>query len=403
MKNNEMGQIGAILLKQFKGEAISAEDRSLLEHWLEQSAANRAVFKRIQDEHELEKYLSIVLDDTLAKDAFQQFKAGLLKDAASADQPPTPASIPTSRKRIHLLTTAWVRYAAAIIIIVSVSTYFWIYNKRSLRPELMQSQRLQRDVLPGKNGAILTLANGMQVVLDSLRNGIVADQKGTQVVLNNGALNYDNQEASSEFVYNTMSTPKGRQFELVLSDGTHVWLNAASSIRYPSIFTGGERVVTLSGEAYFEVKHDDAHPFKVIAANQVIQDIGTGFNVKAYNDEPQVKTTLVEGSIKIGETVLNRPGQQLNGNRVVTANIALETAWRKGAFDFEDTSLREVMRQLARWYDIDVIYEEGVPDDIPFTGRISRKTSLQSLLKLLESTSLNFQLEDGRKLIIRKS
>lgn len=398
MQKNESDRIAEILLKQFKRQLLSTEEQELLDNWLSGSATNRAAYERIQDESNIGKYLSVLMDSDHTDDAFQQFKAAIAKDEVAPEHPEKS----TGGRSVHLLTTTWVRYAAAVTIILSVATWFLV-NKGSRQPVPMQVQGPSTNVDPGKNGAILTLADGSQMVLDSLGNGVVASQSGARVVLNNGALNYNSEHKSKEFAYNTMSTPKGRQFELVLSDGTHVWLNAASSIRYPTAFTGAERVVVIKGEAYFEVKHDDAHPFRVIAGNQVIRDLGTSFNVKAYSDEPQIKTTLVEGIIQIGQTVLNKPGQQLNGTRLVTADIALETAWKNGAFDFDGLSFREAMRQLERWYDIDIIYENDVPDDIPFTGRINRQTSLQSLLKLLETTSMKFRMEDGRKLIIRKS
>jgi ferric-dicitrate binding protein FerR (iron transport regulator) len=402
MQTKGTDQIAEILLKQFKGISLSDEEQELLDGWLHRSAINRAALGRIQDEENIGKYLSVMLNDERTSDAFQRLKAKVLLDKSNNDKELAEPVSP-GRNRIHRLTTTWRRYAAAVIIVITVAAYF-LSNKGSREPALTKSQQLHPEANTGSNGAILTLSDGRQIVLDGRRNGMVASQNGTDVVLSNGALNYNNESTHKGFVYNTMSTPKARQFELVLSDGTHVWLNAASSIRYPSSFTGAERVVVITGEAYFEVKHDNAHPFKVIAGSQVIRDLGTAFNVKAYDDEPQIKTTLVEGSVQIGQILLNRPGQQLNGDKIKIVNTGIETAWKNGVFDFEGiTSLREAMRQLGRWYDIDILYENGVPDSIPFTGRISRSTDLQSVLKLLENTSLKFRFENGKKLIIEKS
>ena len=295
------------------------------------------------------------------------------------------------------------------------------------------SKPLPSEILPGREGAILTLANGLQVVLDSLGNGVIAAQYGSRVVLQNGQLAYDpTGEATGKMMYNTMTTPKGRQFSLVLPDGTKVWLNAASSLRYPTVFPGNERRVEVNGEAYFEVAKESARPFFVIINNKAtVQVLGTSFNVNAYEDEASINTTLLEGSVKVAVTpsagmllpavqsaVLLMPGQQAqiapvsgrsaNTNRspgragiklIKNADINKVMAWKNGAFNFDGVSLEEMMRQLERWYDIQVVYENGVPD-IHFVGEMSRGVTLKGLIKGLEASEVHFRIEEGRRLVV---
>jgi hypothetical protein len=274
---------------------------------------------------------------------------------------------------------------------------------------------VKNDIAPGKQGAILTLADGRTVVLDSLGNGVVASQGGTKVVLNNGRLAYNTEgAATAEPAYNTMTTPKGRQFQVTLPDGTKVWLNAASSLRYPTAFTGKERTVDVTGEAYFEVApmlsgSGDRMPFivKINDATQV-QVLGTHFNINAYKDEATINTTLLEGSVRIvngGEKAILRPGQQAQTGLstrikiVADANVEKVMAWKNGVFDFQDATLEEVMRQLQRWYDIDVVYEKGIPK-LEFIGKMGRDLSLAEVLGGLQLSKVHFRLEEGRRLVV---
>jgi hypothetical protein len=272
------------------------------------------------------------------------------------------------------------------------------------------------DIAPGKNGAVLTLADGTQVVLDSLHNGVIANQKGGQVLLKEGKLAYE-PDGSGEVAYNTMTTPKGRQFQVTLPDGTKVWLNAASAVTYPTVFTGKERVVKVTGEVYFEVTKNVKMPFRVNVNNKAeIEVLGTHFNVNGYADESKISTTLLEGSVRvtvnsaIRPVVTLKPGQQAQitngisqaegtGIKVIeNADSEKILAWKNGLFNFNGASLQEVMRQLKRWYDIDVVYEKGIPN-ITFWGEITRGVSLNDLLIGLEKTGVHFRME-GRKLVV---
>jgi ferric-dicitrate binding protein FerR (iron transport regulator) len=203
-------------------------------------------------------------------------------------------------------------------------------------------------------------------------------------------------------LYNTVTTDRGRQWQLTLPDGTKVWLNAASSIHYPLSFTGKEREVEITGEAYFEVVHNSKQPFKVKVAGQVINDIGTSFNVNAYPDEPSLQTTLVDGVIMVNGTKL-KPGQQaaLINNQIIvsSANIEQALAWKNGAFSFDNADIYTMMRQLSRWYNVEVIYE-GKPDSTPFKGEIGRSLTLAQVLKVLESLHVHFRIEEDKRIVI---
>lgn len=263
-----------------------------------------------------------------------------------------------------------------------------------------------RDIGPGKQGAILTLDDGRQVMLDSMGDGPVAVQGGAAVTKKDGQLAYSS--GAGVAAYNTITTPKGRQFRVRLPDGTQVWLNAASYIRYPTAFTGPRRSIELGGEAYLEVANNRI-PFSVkIGARAEVDVLGTHFDINAYTNEPFIKTTLTEGSVLVKDSlgrVLLHTGEQaqidgsgrLSVNRPTDLEKAL--AWKNGVFNFEYTHLDEAMRQLERWYDIEVVYENGVPD-ITFYGRMSMDLSLSETLSDLEKTGVHFRLEEGRKLIV---
>ena len=306
-------------------------------------------------------------------------------------------------------------WAAAAVLLVSLSGLYWWFSKEP-SPEMVKipANEQQQEILPGKNGAVLTLADGSQMVLDSLGNGVVATQGGGQVVLQNGQLSYNGVgSATGEQEYNTMQTPKGRQFNLRLPDGTMVWLNAASSLRYPVVFSGKERRVEIKGEAYFEVTQNQQQPFIVSVNDRAeVEVLGTSFNVNAYDNESSIRTALLEGSVRVsGNTakpgksaVVLKPGQlaRVTGSE----NISVEKAdtdkilaWKNGAFNFNGSGLDEIMRQLERWYDIEVEYENGVPD-IRLGGELSRDVSLADLLKGLKESELHFRIEAGRKLVI---
>jgi transmembrane sensor len=311
--------------------------------------------------------------------------------------------------------------AASILLIVSVGTYF--LTKTTPPQQVAASYK----ILPGKDGAILTLADGSQVLLDSIQNGVVALQAGTTAKIVNGTLIYEG--VGKDVAYNVMSTPKARKFHVILPDGTNAWLNSASSIRYPTTFTGNERKVTITGEVYFEVAtlrlgSGQKMPFKVNVNNQAqIEVLGTHFNVKAYDDEPSLKVTLLEGMVKVNSAIGKRqsailkPGEQFSISKSskspdsyrdqtsqTSQPIPVQTdgvmAWKNGVFDFNDITFQDAMAQLERWYDIEVVYEKGIPTNVELNGKMTKDITLNELVGILEKIGVKCRLE-GRKLLIQ--
>lgn len=283
----------------------------------------------------------------------------------------------------------WGWSAASLILILASVLLFQTINKKKKKPA--SATAAIADFGPGRDGAILTLADGSRLVLDSLDNGVIANQNGVQAILKNGQLAYNVKERSSgEVLYNTMATPKGRQYQLTLPDGTQVWLNAASSIYFPTVFTDKKRAVTITGEAYLEVAPDPRRPFTVRVGKTNIEVLGTHFNVMAYDNEEQIKTTLLEGSVKITDedrTATLRPGEELQLNTrqfevIRNADVEAAVAWKNGWFVFKDAGVETVMKQVERWYNISVRYEGKVIEK-QFNGRISRSASLSELMEML--------------------
>jgi ferric-dicitrate binding protein FerR (iron transport regulator) len=269
---------------------------------------------------------------------------------------------------------------------------------------------LLNDVAPGGNKAILTLANGSKIILSNAKNGALTQQGNTKVVkLDDGKLAYqpDKTNAPIAVEYNTVSTPRGGQYQLTLSDGSKVWLNAESAITFPTSFTGKERKVSIKGEAYFEVAHDASKPFQVTVNGMEVQVLGTHFNINAYNDEGEMKTTLLEGAVKVSKVSVSKliiPGEQavvsLTEPIIVVqqADVDEAVAWKNGLFHFDNADLQQVMRQLSRWYDVDVVYIGTIPKR-EFAGEMQRDLRLSQVLELLEKNEVNFKIQ-GKKIMV---
>ena len=306
----------------------------------------------------------------------------------------------------------WIAVAASILLFLSFGAYFIILNKQPTQ-QIVKNQK--QEIIPGTNRATLTLANGQKIILTRGLNGKLAQQGSTLVHVNsNKCITYTasvaNSSSATQVQYNTLSTVRGEQspYPLVLADGTKVWLNAESSITFPTSFSGKERVVKITGEAYFEVVHNALHPFKVKVRNQTTEDLGTQFNINAYPDESVMKTTLINGKVKISagsQVAVLKPGFQAvvspSGSSVVVqaADLDQVMAWKNGNFEFEGTPLKDIMRQISRWYDVDISYT-GTIENVEFGGLISRSKNINEILSMLETTnSVHFKLE-GRRILV---
>ena len=305
------------------------------------------------------------------------------------------------------------RIAAAAILIGVIGFAGYFSMTKSVKSPLASvttqpAQLVVADALPGSKGAVLTLSNGQQIILDSAGNGQLASQGGTTIINKNGEVVYDIKEADAgEVLYNTMSTAKGRQYQLILSDGTKVWLNSASSIRYPAAFAGNVRNVSITGEAYFEVAKDKAKPFIVAVNNMEVKVLGTHFNINAYADEEAIKTTLLEGSVQVSnaaDVAMLVPGQQSRlyktGAIQTISNADLEeaVAWKNGVFIFNNADIQAVMRQVGRWFDLEVAYEGAIPKD-SFGGKLPMDAKVTEVLAALQQTQVHFRIE-GKRLIV---
>lgn len=308
-----------------------------------------------------------------------------------------PKKVPVSDSP-RLLRMGWFRYAAVVVLAIGVAAYLWQHRETESTIASVPQALSAPDVHPGKEGAILTLADGSSILLDSVQNGIVANQKGTQIEFINGLLTYSVRDLDGLVSYNTMSTPNGRQFKLMLPDGSTVWLNAASSITYPTAFAANDRQVSITGEAYFEVVKNPQKPFKVKIDDKEIVVTGTSFNVNGYSDEHGTKVTLVEGSVTIDNKMLS-PGEAYIDGEIVDTDVEQAVAWKNRVFNFDKMPIGTAMRQISRWYDITVEYEHGIPD-IKIGGEMGMDLTLSQVLHILSDMQLKYRLE-GRTLIIQ--
>lgn len=329
----------------------------------------------------------------------------------ATDRVPAVARVPASDGSPNKYRRLIIRTAVAATLLACISTAVWFLlhnNEKAPTESIAMKETPPVNITPGMNGAILTLDDNSQVSLDNANNGVIADQQGAKVVLQNGALVYDGKDAKA-VAWNRMSTPRGRQFHLTLSDGTRVWLNAASSIRYPTRFQEKTRKVEITGEVYFEVSKQSNNPFIVSMRNgNSVEVLGTSFNLNTYEDETAIRATLLEGSVRVAsgqfKPVVLEPGQQAEMGhskiQVNSADISKVMAWKNGVFDFEGAGLDEVMRQLSRWYDVEVVYEKNIVPNIKFGGKMSRNMQFENMLKALELSKVHFRL-DNRTLIIQ--
>lgn len=347
--------------------------------------------KRITREELTE--LTALLEDESAQEPIQQAMESLM--LSDIEQ----------RRRGRVVSLRKLGWAAAAALLLAASALWLLRPAAKEKPPVAT---VAHDAAPGGNRATVTLGDGKMVRLDEAQAGVVGTQGNTRLIKSQDAqLSYEAAGGAETIQYNILETPRGGQYKLVLPDGTKVWLNAATTLRYPTAFVGKDRVVELNGEAYFEVAADAAKPFRVeVKGGQRVEVLGTRFNILGYTDEPVAKTTLLEGSVRVrkeAKAAVLRPGQQArlgaDGSLVVVnADVEAAVAWKNGMFKFEEADMQQVMRQLGRWYDLDVMYLHGVPKDT-FEGEMYRNVNLSKTLKILEASGVHFRIE-GKKLLV---
>ncbi|WP_316838657.1 FecR family protein [Pedobacter gandavensis] len=308
----------------------------------------------------------------------------------------------------------WKRIAIAASVFFTLGTGMYFYSRYSVD---QQQLVYLKEMKPGKNSATLTLGDGSIIALNDAGKGQLAEQAGVSIMkAENGALTYKVHSKTGKSMLNTLSTAKGEQFKVILPDGSQVWLNAASSIKYPTVFANGKsRKVTLKGEAYFEVTKDKAHPFVVETNLQEVEVLGTHFNINSYPEEPAVKTTLLEGAVKVTslkegaaqKTALLKPGYQAqltaNGIAIKEVNTAVAVDWTKGKFIFEQESLSSILTKISRWYNIDIEYQNESLKQVTFTGTLSRSEQVDKVLSKLELTDeVKFKIAEGKIIVSPK-
>ena len=391
---NQAVRVAGLIHKMREKQPLQEEEQQELEDWLNSSESNKKLFEFLQNREQLTAELEALMQ-------YDENNAVAAIFNALGERSP-----PAAKKRNMI--RRW-SVAASLLLLISVASWFFIRQNGPVQPDTPSTAGIR----PGANKAVLTLADGQQIMLDTLQTRSLGVQGAARVEQQQGRLVYMN-SGNGPVAYNTVTTPRGVQYRLALADGSEVWLNAASSITYPTSFTGNTREVVITGEAYFSVAKDRAKPFFVTAQSMKVQVIGTEFNVMAYNDEDAIRTTLVNGVVKASDTsrrgraqeLTLQPGEQAalvhrSGIlRVEKPNLDEVTAWRMGKFSFHETDMAAIMRQIARWYDVKVAYRGSVTN-IGFSGQISRKKHVEELLDILSDTrNVHFEIKNDKTIVV---
>lgn len=386
------------LLSRYLRDELTPFERQELEDWLAADEKNREM---------LEQFSQQPLPEQLKQ--FQQYNAEAAWEQLSKRAAQPARIVPVYRRW-------W--WAAAALVLLATGAGVYLTNRTSptLGHAEASNQPAKIPIMPGGEKAILTLGDGSTIVLNNAKNGELASQGNTKILkLTDGRLAYEKgRDRSTMVAFNAIQTPRGGQYRITLPDGTNVWLNAASSLRYPTAFSGKERSVEMTGEAYFEVAKDSSRPFRVLVnaagkAPATIEVLGTHFNVNAYRDEANIKATLLEGSVKLTKGAaanILQPGQQAGiseaGSIAITNSVDLDqvVAWKNGYFIFNSQDVPSIMRQISRWFDVEVSYRGTISEET-FSGMVSRQSNIAQVLKIMEMGGIKFQI-DGRKIVVLK-
>lgn len=418
------------LLQRYLDGHCTAEEVAALYAWLQTSGAHKSLLARMQQEFEeamhtpasIPASISDRMETRLLQEIGQQeiARQEITAQEITAQEitgqettPPERTQQEDPKETGKLIRMQLIRrIAVAVIIGIALGASWAIYTRHASKPAIVADASLNahKDIAPGTNKAMLTLANGKTITLDSAGNKVI-EEGSTSARQHNGLLQYGRGSEDNIVEYNVLTVPRGGQFNVVLPDGSKVWLNAASSLRYPTAFTGAKREVELQGQGYFEIAKNASQPF-IVRVNDAmdVQVLGTHFDIMAYADEKNISTTLLEGAVKVvtGNVAKSlKPGQQAfldpsTGAITVQSGADVEQAiaWKTGFFEFDNANLSLITRQLSRWYDVDVVNKAPQSKRL-FGGRISRNLPLSDILHMLEANGAAFTLE-GRQLIVNE-
>lgn len=378
---------------------------------------NKYLSKDITEQQRLE-FLTYVQDpaytefiEKLLSNSYEHPEA-LSSLSAHAKERIFQAVVGEHKTKTPKIVRLWPRIAAAVAVVVGIFGAGLFYYNLHINQQHSGKLVYKNDVAPGVSGATLTLSNGKKIKLSDAQNGEVAKEAGVLITKSeSGEVSYElNGDSGESGKLNTLSTANGETYKLKLPDGSYVWLNSASTLTYSSrLVENGKRTVKLQGEGYFEIAKDSSHPFIVATDKQEVEVLGTHFNINSYPDEAVVATTLIEGLVSITSGKLRQvinPGEQAinNGNsiKVNEANVGNVIDWKDGDFNLDELDFRAAMRKIARWYNVDVVYEASVPQNIKSGGWISRNKTLSAVLTHIESSGqVRFKVE-GRKVYVAR-
>jgi len=411
----------AELAHRFLEGTATEEEKILLHQWFDaadKEAIELVFLPKRETEEDVQKRIFAGLQVAIAEEAVERPAAEPVEPAAAAMPVERSPAAPAPRRIGRY--TRWIAAASILVVAGVTGLYFWKAHKTGTAACCeVPVAAVRKDLPPGGNKATLLLGDGSTVNLGAAQNGVIRQVAGARIDKQDGKLIYmvaatvgtdarKTADVAAAPEMNTIQTPRGGQYQVVLPDGTRVWLNAASSLTYPTVFIGPDRRVQLNGEAYFEVARKKDQPFLVAAGNMQVNVLGTHFNLMAYDDENAIKTTLLEGAVKVTKgdaSYMLQPGQQASLDRssgafrILAVNVDEVVAWKNGVFELGGETIEPVMREMARWYDVDVEYQGKTNEH--FRGTIPRSANASEVFRMLELTgAVHFTIE-GKKVIVR--